>query len=104
MVAALALMDVSENCLALLWLDAALVDTSDAAPDQLFVDYGVGGRSALYLPSLGLISRQLFAHQVFEDGLGPWGCCYFFDCQNYDLDEGGWAGRRQAGVNNLLLD
>ena len=51
MVAALALMDVFENCLASLWLYAALVDTSDAAPDQLSVDYGVGCRSALYLPS-----------------------------------------------------
>ena len=51
MVAALALMDVFENCLALLWLYAALVDTSDAAPDQLSVDYGVGCRPALYLPS-----------------------------------------------------
>ena len=51
MVAALALMDVFENCLVFLWLYAALVDTSDAAPDQLSVDYGVGGRSALYLPS-----------------------------------------------------
>ena len=71
MVAALALMDVFENCLALLWLYAALVDTSDAAPDQLSVDYGVGYRSVLYLPSRGLISRQLFAHQEFEDGLGP---------------------------------
>ena len=51
MVAALALMDVSENCLALLWLNAALVDTSDAAPDQLSVDYGIGCCPALYLPS-----------------------------------------------------
>ena len=59
MVAALALMDVFENCLALLWLYAALVDTSDAAPDQLSVDYGVGCRSALYLPSQDLISWQL---------------------------------------------
>ena len=71
MVAALAFMDVSENFLALLWLDAALVDASDTVPDQLSVDYGVGCCSALYLPSEGLISRQLFAHQEFEDGLGP---------------------------------
>ena len=51
MVAALTLMDVFENRLALLWLYAALVDTSDAAPDQLSVDYGVGCRPTLYLPS-----------------------------------------------------
>ena len=62
MVAALALMDVFENCLALLWLDATLVDTSDTAPDQLSVDYGVSCRSALYLPSQDFISWQLFAH------------------------------------------
>ena len=71
MVAALALMDVFENCLALLWLDATLVDTSGAAPDQLFVDYGVGRRSALYLPSQGFINWQFFAHQELEDGLCP---------------------------------
>ena len=59
MVAALALVDVSENCLASLWLDAALVDTSDAAPDQLSVDYGVGSCSALYLPSQDFIGWQL---------------------------------------------
>ena len=71
MVAALALMDVFENCLALLWLDATLVDTSDAAPDQLSVDYGISCRSVLYLPSQDFISWQLFAHQEFEDGMGP---------------------------------
>ena len=56
MVAALALMNVSENCLALFWFYAALVDTSDAAPDQLSIDYGVGCRSMLYLPSQDFIS------------------------------------------------
>ena len=71
MVAALALMNVFENRLALLWLDVALVDASDAAPDQLSVDYGVGCHSALYLPSQDLIGRQLFADQELEDGLGP---------------------------------
>ena len=60
MVAALAFMNVSENCLALLWLNAALVDPSDTTPDQLSVDYGVGCRSALYLPSQDFISCQLF--------------------------------------------
>ena len=51
MVAALALMDVFEKSSALLWVYAALVDTSDAAPDQLSVDYGVGCRQVLHLPS-----------------------------------------------------
>ena len=59
MVAALALMDVFANRLALLWLYAALVDTSDAAPDQLSVDYGVGCCSVLHLPSQDFISWQL---------------------------------------------
>ena len=62
MVAALTLMDVSENRLALVSLYAALVDTSDAAPDQLFVDYSVGCRSALHLPSQDFIGWQLFAY------------------------------------------
>ena len=59
MVAALAFVDVSENCLALFCLDAALVDASDAAPDQLSVDYGVGCCSVLHLPSQDFISWQL---------------------------------------------
>ena len=59
MVAALALMNVSKNCLALFWLYAALVDTSDTAPDQLSVDYGVCCCSVLHLPSQDLISWQL---------------------------------------------
>ena len=71
MVAALALMDIFENRLALLWLDATLVDASDAAPDQLSVDYGVGCCSVLYLPSQGFINWQFFAHQELEDGLCP---------------------------------
>ena len=61
MVAALALMDIFENRLALLWLDATLVDASDAAPDQLSVDYGVSCRSALYLPSQDFISWRGWA-------------------------------------------
>ena len=59
MVAAFALMDVFENRLAMLWLYAALVDTNDSAPDQLSIDYGIGCRSALHLPSQGFISWHL---------------------------------------------
>ena len=59
MVATLALVDIFENCLALLWLYAALVDTSNAAPDQLSLDYGVGCRSVLNLPSKDFVSWQL---------------------------------------------
>ena len=71
MVAALALMDVSENHLALFWFYTALVNTSDTAPYELSIDYGVRCRPALHLPSRDLISWQLFVHQEFEDGLGP---------------------------------
>ena len=71
MVAALAFMDVSENCLALLWLDATLVDASDAAPDQLSIDYGISYCSALHLPSQDFISWQLSIYEELEDGLGP---------------------------------
>ena len=56
MVAALAFVDVSENCLALFCLDAALEDAGNAAPNQLSVDYGIGCRSALHLPSQDFIS------------------------------------------------
>ena len=57
--ATLAFMDVSENFLALFCLDTTLVDTSDTAPDQLSVDYGIGCRSALHLPSQDFVSWQL---------------------------------------------
>ena len=59
MMATLAFMDVFENCLALCCLDTASVDTSDTVPDQLSVDYGIGCRSALHLPSQDFISWQL---------------------------------------------
>ena len=59
MVTALAFMDVSENCLALFCLDGALVDASDAAPDQLSVDYGISCCSVLHLSSQDFISWQL---------------------------------------------
>ena len=62
MVTALAFMDVSEDCLALFCLDASLEDAGNAAPDQLSVDYGVGCRSTLYLPSQDFISWQLFVY------------------------------------------
>ena len=59
MVTALALMDVSKDCLALFCLDAALEDAGNAAPGQLSVDYGVGFCSALHLPSQDFVSWQL---------------------------------------------
>ena len=62
MVTALAFVDVSEDCLALFCLDATLEVAGNAAPDQLFVDYGVGCRSVLYLLSQDFISWKLFAY------------------------------------------
>ena len=71
MVATLALMDVFEDCLALLWLHTALVNTSDTTPYELSIDDGVRCHLTLYLPSRDLIGWQLFIHHEFEDGLGP---------------------------------
>ena len=59
MVTALAFMDVSEDCLALVCLNAALEDAGNAAPDQLSIDYGVGCCSALHLSSQDFINWQL---------------------------------------------
>ena len=69
--AALALMDVFEDCLTLLRLNAALVDTGDIVPHQLSVDYVVCCCPTLHLLGRDLISRQLFVYQEIEDGLGP---------------------------------
>ena len=71
MMATFALMDVFEDCLALLWLHIALVNTGDTAPYELSINYGVRCRPVLYLPSRDLIGWQLFVHHEFEDGLGP---------------------------------
>ena len=71
MVTTLALMDIFEDCLALLRLHAVLVDTSYTAPYKLSVDDGVRCCPALDLPGRDLISRQLFVHQEVEDGLSP---------------------------------
>ena len=70
-VAALALVDILENCLALLWFYAALEDPSHAVSDRLSVYYRVGSCLALHLPSRVLIGRQLSVHQKLEDGLCP---------------------------------
>ena len=69
--AAFALVDVLEDCYALLWLDAALEDSSDAAPNEFSVYYCVCSVSALNLSCRDLVSRQLSVYQEVEDGLGP---------------------------------
>ena len=69
--AALALVDIFEDCNALLWLDAALEDSSDTAPNEFSVHYCVCSGSALNLSYRDIVSRQLSIHQKVEDGLGP---------------------------------
>ena len=65
------LVNVSEDCLALVRLHTALVHTSDTVPNQHFVDYGVCRRPSLHLSGQGLVGWQLFVYQEFEDGLSP---------------------------------
>ena len=69
--AAFALMDILEDCHTFLWLDTALEDSSDAAPNEFSVYYCVCSGSALNLSCRDLVSRQLSVYQEFEDGLGP---------------------------------
>ena len=71
MVAAFSLVDVSEDCNALLLLDASLEDSSDTAPNELSVDDCVCSGSALDLSCRDLVSRQFSVYQEVEDGLGP---------------------------------
>ena len=70
-VATLALVDIFEDCLALLRLHAALVHTSDTVPHKFSVDNGVRCRPTLHLSGRDLISWQLFIYQKVEDGLRP---------------------------------
>ena len=69
--AAFAVVDVLEDCYTLLRLDAALEDSSDAAPNEFSVYYCVCSGSALNLSCRDLVSRQLSVYQEVEDGLGP---------------------------------
>ena len=57
--AAFTLVDVLEDCYALLWLDAVLEDSSDAAPNKLSVYYCVCSGSALDLSCRDLVSWLL---------------------------------------------
>ena len=70
-VAALTLVDIFEDCLALLWFYAAQEDSSHTASDKLLIYYRVGSCSALHLLGRDLISRQLSVHQEVENGLRP---------------------------------
>ena len=57
MVAAFSLVDVSEDCNALLLLDTSLEDSSDTALDEFSVDDCVCSGSALDLSCLYFVSR-----------------------------------------------
>ena len=59
MVAAFALVDVFKGCYASLRLDAALKDSSDAAPNKLSVDCCVCSGSGLNLSCRDLVGWQL---------------------------------------------
>ena len=69
--AAFALVDVLEDCYALLWLDAEPEDSSDTAPNELSVHYCVCSGSVLDLSCRDLVSRQLSVNPAIEDGLRP---------------------------------
>ena len=62
MVAAFSLVDVSEDCNALLLLEASLEDTSDTALDEFSVDDCVCPGSALDLSCLYFVSRQILVY------------------------------------------
>ena len=62
MVAALAWMDVFENCNALLLLDAPLEDSSDTVLDEFSVDDCVCSGSTLDLSCLCFVSRQILVY------------------------------------------
>ena len=61
-VAALALVDIIQDCLALIWFYIVLEDSSHTASDKLSVYYRVGSCLAMYLSGRDLISRQLFVY------------------------------------------
>ena len=58
MVPALALVNVEEDVDATVLLDAALEHAGRTALDKLVVDYVIGGRPVLNLPSLSLVHGE----------------------------------------------
>ena len=62
MVAAFSLVDVSEDCNALLLLNASLEDSSDTALDEFSVDDCVCSGSTLDLSCLRFVSRQILIY------------------------------------------
>ena len=76
--AALALMNVSEQLEPLVRLDTALEDASGAAMDELVVDDCVRARSALNLPSLNLVLGKSAVHQEVTERLRPGRSDYYY--------------------------
>ena len=62
MVAAFSLVNVSEDCNALLLLDAPLEDSSDTALDEFSVDDCVCSGSTLDLSCLCFVNRQILVY------------------------------------------
>ena len=62
MVAAFSLVDVSEDCNALLLLDASLEDSNDTPLDEVSVDDCVCSGLALDLSCLCFVSRQVLVY------------------------------------------
>ena len=60
--AAFSLVDISEDCNALLLLDASLEDSSDTALDELSVDDCVCSGSPLDLSCLYFVSRHILVY------------------------------------------
>ena len=60
--ATFALMDISQQLQPLVWLDTTLKNASGAAVDELVVDDGVRGRSALDLPGFYFVLGKNAIH------------------------------------------
>ena len=76
--AALALMNISEQLEPLVQLDTALEDASGAAMNELVVDDGVCARSALNLLSLYLVLGKSVINQKVTERLRPGGSGYYY--------------------------
>lgn len=71
LVAALALVDILQQPVACVYIDAPLENAQDAALVQLLVDDGIRVRVAPDLPGLPLVIRKLSVGDVVHEGLCP---------------------------------
>ena len=85
--AALTLMNISEQLQPLVRLDTVLENASCAEMKELVVDDGVCARSALDLPSLNFVLRKSATHEKITEQLRPGGSGYYHqDCSSDGLD------------------